>query len=504
MVGGDLYIPFSQKQPKSSLDKLTDSDVPDRMMKGNLRHGRWDERTADSTFHSKGASLMAQGCKRWGLPCLAALFLAFPLWGQRQTELFQGNEVCAHEVLVKFRAGTNVATIRAAQADHDVDEARGVGGAGTLLFHSRSKGAAALVGDLYLHPDVEYAEPNYIVHTTAIPNDPRFGELWGLQNTGQSILGIPGVPGADISAVSAWDVSTGSRANVVGVIDTGIDYTHPDLAANVWSAPAAFSVTLGATVINCDAGTHGFNAIDNTCDPMDDNRHGTHVSGTIGAVGNNNEGVVGVNWTANIMGLKFLNARGSGTTAGAINAIEFAIQAKANFAATSDANVRVLSNSWGGGGFSQALLDEINSAGASNMLFVAAAGNSNSDIDLFPFFPASYNTPNLIAVAATNNSDNKASFSSFGSNSVHLGAPGVRVLSTIIGGNYAYLSGTSMATPHVSGAAALVLSVCSLDTPNLKADLLSNVDPIPSMSGITITGGRLNVNQAIHACNPGM
>src|SRR5207247_6416930 len=196
------------------------------------------------------------------------------------------------------------------------------------------------------------AEPNCIFHTTLKPNDPSFPQRWGLQNTG--------TPGADISAVPAWDITRGSTSNVVGVVDTGIDYDHPDLAANIWSAPFAFSVTIAGQTINCAAGTHGFNAIANTCDPKDDNNHGSHVSGTIGAVGNNGIGVVGVNWTASIMGLKFLDKNGSGSTSNAINAIEFAIQAKALFGVA--ANVRVLSNSWGGGGFSQALLNQINKA----------------------------------------------------------------------------------------------------------------------------------------------
>ena len=217
-------------------------------------------------------------------------------------------------------------------------------------------------------------------------------------------------------------------------------------------------------------------------------------------MGNNGTGVVGVNWTASIMGSKFLDAFGTGTIANAINAIEFAVQAKAAFAATGGANVRVLSNSWGGGAFSQALLDEINRANANDMLFVAAAGNSGTPNDLFPLYPASYNAPNVVAVAATDNTDSLAFFSNFGPSSVHLGAPGVDVLSTTIGGNYLYLSGTSMATPHVSGAALLVLSKCALNTASLKTLLLNNVDPIPSLSGLVATSGRLNVNKAIRAC----
>jgi subtilisin family serine protease len=330
---------------------------------------------------------------------------------------------------------------------------------------------------------VEYVEPNYVVHAMDTPNDPMYNQLWGLPK---------------ISAPSAWDISTGSAANVVGVVDTGIDYNHPDLAANVWSAPSAFTVTISGNSITCPTGSHGFNAITNTCDPMDDNNHGTHVSGTIGAVGNNNAGVAGVNWAGSIMGLKFLSASGSGYTSDAIEAIEFAIQAKQAFGA--GANVMVLSNSWGGGGYSQSLLNEINKANTAGMLFVAAAGNSAANNDRTANYPSNYNAPNVVAVAATDSNDRLASFSNYGATTVDLGAPGVGIVSTIPGGNYASYSGTSMATPHVSGAAALVLSKCTLDTAGLKADILNNVDPVSSLAGKTLTGGRLDVNKAIRAC----
>ncbi len=442
--------------------------------------------------------------KRGGSTFFLLVLIGVPVYAQRnsniKTEMYNGQEAAANEVLVKFRAAT-LASIIQAEAAEDVDQAGDVGSIGVLRFHSKGKSVSTLIRDLAARADVEYAEPNYILHADLTPNDPRFGELWGLQNTGQTIQGVPGTPGADISAVAAWDISTGSRGNVAAVIDTGIDYTHPDLAANVWSAPSAFTVTIGGRNITCPAGSHSFNAITNVCDPLDDNNHGSHVSGTIGAVGNNGVGVVGVNWTASIMGSKFLDVSGSGTTANAINAIEFAIQAKAAFSTTGAANVRVLSNSWGGGAFSQALLDEINKANANEMLFVAAAGNSASDNDVTPHYPSSYNTPNMVAVAATDNTDALASFSNFGATSVHLGAPGVNILSTIIGGNYDYLSGTSMATPHVSGAAMLVLSACALNTTNLKTNILNNVDADPALAGITVSGGRLNVNKAIRVCN---
>ena len=229
--------------------------------------------------------------------------------------------------------------------------------------------------------------------------------------------------------------------------------------------------------ITCQAGSHGFNAITRTCDPMDDHNHGTHVAGTIGAAGNNAAGVTGVNWIASVMGLKFLNAAGSGTVADAIDSIDFAMQVKSIFAASGSANVRVLSNSWGGGEFSQALLDQIMAAGEDEMLFVAAAGNNGLPNDILPTYPASYAAPSVVAVAATTNTDARAFFSNYGKNTVHLGAPGADILSTLRGGAYGYLSGTSMAAPHVSGAAVLALSHCSLNTSSLKTVLVDVVDP---------------------------
>jgi subtilisin family serine protease len=426
-----------------------------------------------------------------------------------QAEMVNGREAVAGEALVKFRGLATAQTLTEANQQEDLEANTEIGGTAVRLFRSRSKSASTLIEDVSSRPDVEFVEPNYIVYADAVPNDPLFGELWGLQNTGQVILGFPGTPGADIGASSAWDLTTGSRDNVVAVVDTGIDYTHPDLAANVWSAPAAFTVSLGGVSITCPAGSHGFNAITNSCDPMDDNDHGSHCSGTIGAVGNNGAGVAGVNWTASVMGAKFLGASGSGTTANAIKAIEFTIQTKLIFGA--EANVRVLSNSWGGGGFSQALLDEINRANQHDILFVAAAGNNGTDNDLVPHYPSTYNAPNMIAVAATENSEGAdnlsgtanevlASFSNWGNRSVHLAAPGTRVLSTIRGGQYAYFSGTSMATPHVSGAAALVLSYCDLNTADLRTTLLGNVDLISRLAELTTTGGRLNVNRALRDC----
>ncbi len=402
------------------------------------------------------------------------------------------------EILVKFRE-VSAEKLRTLARTHNLDRSHHLGGVTSLYrFRSRSATTEDLVRQFSKRPDVLYAEPNFVVQAVQQPNDPRFAELWGLHNIGQG-FGFPtGTAGADIGALDAWSFSTGTTSHVVAVVDTGIDYTHPDLQTNIWSAPAPFTVTIAGSAVNCPAGSHGFNAITFACNPMDDNKHGTHVSGTIGAAGNNGQGVVGVNWTTRLMGIKFLDSSGYGYISDAVNAIEFAIQAKNVFGAAAD--VRVLSNSWGGGGFSQALLDEIKRAGDNNMLFVAAAGNNGYNNDLSAFYPASYNAPNLIAVAATDSNDSLASFSNYGPTSVQLGAPGVNILSAVLGGQYGYLSGTSMAVPHVSGAAALVLSRCALNTPALKANLTEQVDLVPALNTITASGGRLNVSNALRDC----
>ena len=246
-----------------------------------------------------------------------------------QVEDVDGREAVAGEVLVKFTH--TLASHERLQFEQrtDADRNDAVGASGVRRFHSKRLNVHALLAFLRAHPDVAYVEPNYIVRAdVAPPTDPWFDQLWGLLNVGQ-IVGTPGTPNADIKATLAWDVSTGSAANAVAVIDSGIDYTHSDLAPNVWSAPAPFSVTIAGRNITCPAGSHGFNAILNVCDPMDDYGHGTHVAGTIGAVGNNGNATTGVNWTTRMIGAKFLDTAGTGTIANAINAIEFVIQAAA-------------------------------------------------------------------------------------------------------------------------------------------------------------------------------
>jgi len=341
------------------------------------------------------------------------------------------------------------------------------------------------IASLKKNPNVEYAEPNYEIHIDVVPNDPRFPELYGMRNTGQT----GGTAGADIKATQAWDLFTGDPNLKVGVIDTGVDYNHPDLAANIWTNPGE----IPDNNIDDDGNgyiddVHGYDFANNDGDPFDDNGHGTHCSGTIAGVGNNNVGVAGVNWNAKIVAIKFLNAGGSGSTEGAIAGVQYAIAV----------GVRLTSNSWGGGGPSQALLDAINAAGAAGQLFVAAAGNSSVNTDVTPQYPAAYNSPYIISVAATDHNDNLASFSNYGATTVDIGAPGVNILSCQPGGGYQMLSGTSMATPHVSGVVALTMGRFPLIS-NLQAKtlILNAADPKASLAGKCVTGGRLNAFMSI-------
>src|SRR3989449_1038385 len=343
-------------------------------------------------------------------------------------------------------------------------------------------------------PDVLYAEPNWIVDAQVVPSDPSFSSLWGLNNTGQN----GGIPDADIDAPEAWDITTGSSDVVVAVIDTGIDYTHPDLSANMFRN----ELDCNSNGIDDDGNglvddCFGIDTANNDSNPMDDANpgHGSHVAGTIGAVGNNAVGVVGVNWAIRLMACKFLGSTGSGTTADAIDCLEYVKLMKDR-----GVNIVATSNSWGGGGFSQGLFDAIEAHLHRGILFIAAAGNANpgSNNDTKPFYPAAYYLPNVISVAATTRTDALASFSNFGRRTVHLGAPGQEILSTTPGNTYSSLSGTSMATPHVTGVAALLKAQDpARDWRALKNLILAGGDTVPSLATTTITQKRLNARGAL-------
>ncbi len=396
---------------------------------------------------------------------------------------------------------------------------------GTLLQHLPAKGSRAerittswklppgadvldVIERLAGQPGVVFAEPNYLLSTTLAPaqtrpSDPRFDELWGMDNTAQT----GGVADADIDAPEAWGRHTGSGNIVVGVIDTGVNYDHQDLAANIW---VNLNEIPGNGVDDDNNGfvddVRGWDFVNNDNDPDDDNKHGTHVAGTIGAVGDNGIGITGVNWRIQIMPLKFLDNRGSGTTEDAIKAINYATNMRLGRNPNNldfnpeqpdfdPVNIVLTNNSWGGGASSQVLKTAIEASRDANMLFIAASGNSGGGAGL----PAAYNSDNIISVAATDHADELASFSSRGDN-VDLAAPGDEILSTMRNG-YHKLSGTSMAAPHVAGAAALVWDVLADsgydDYETVRDCLFSTVDQLPSLADTTVTGGRLNAHNAL-------
>jgi subtilisin family serine protease len=458
-----------------------------------------------------------------------------------------------------------------------------LGVAGEVLIQISTAVPEARVQSLANLPNVSFVEPNSVEGTiAAVPDDPGFAMQYGFQNTGQVISGQTGIAGADISATQAWDITTGSYQVVVADLDTGIDYTHPDLRDNIWlnnaeipdsrlanlrryvsnpsnpddtTKPITFADLndprnwgpfkimphndgTGHMVVDAndvlanmdlDGGGHdlgtggwsfpgntkdgdtahpndyvGWNFVANNNRPLDDNNHGTHTGGTIGAEGNNGIGVTGVNWVAQIMPLKWLDGGGNGTPAQADMAIAYSVLHGA----------RVSSNSWRFTSYTidQSVYDAIQMAGAAGQLFVCAAGNESRNNDTSDLTPAAFTRTtsagpaldNVIAVAATDNRDGIAGFSNYGAHSVQLGAPGVNVWSTFPAtrGSYAFDSGTSMATPHVAGAATLLwgysLNSTYLD---IKNALLAGVDHIASLQGVTVTGGRLNVYHSLQLLN---
>jgi thermitase len=418
------------------------------------------------------------------------------------------------EVLVRFRPGTTLDYIKSVVATHHdrfEDEIESVDGL-TAVEDEDGLDADTVVKEYLKVPGVEYAEPNMqitlddprssssfgfgsgsgsgsmVSYPMNLPDDPMFGNQWSLQNTGQN----GGKDGADISAVNAWDTTRGSESVVVAVLDSGVDYTHQDLIENMWHRTADVAEYSDRELGTIDD-INGFNAVDNLRDPMDDNGHGTHCAGIIGAEGGNGFGISGVNWHVKIMPLKFMNAFGQGTTKDAIEAINYVIDRK-----KAGVNVRVISASWGSTSKSKALGDAIKRAGEEGILFVAAAGNSSENADKRPHYPAGYDLPNIISVAATDRNDQLATFSNYGAKTVHIAAPGRDILSTWLNGTFREASGTSMATPEVSGVAALVLALePDMTVAKLRERLLTSVDKLPALEGKVSSGGRINASKAV-------
>ena len=356
-------------------------------------------------------------------------------------------------------------------------------GAGTHIVFVGPGRVEAAISALNLPGRVRYAEPDFIhkLEGGTIPNDTYAGNQWAL---------------ADTAETSAWRVTTGGNAVVIAELDTGIQYSHPDLLSNIWNNPGGIG--------GCSTGTHGYNVLSGTCDPMDDDTsyggHGTHVAGIMGAVGNNLAGTTGVNWTTSLMPVKWVNASNTGYTSDLITAMDWVVQVK-----QSGVNVRVVNDSatWPGTASSQALSDAIDLLGSNDILFVAAAGNTAQNNDTTPRYPCSYDRPTMICVGASDQNDQLWSSSNYGVSTVKLAAPGVNIYSTLRQSNYGYISGGSMAAPQVSGTAALILSEGYMSVSALRSDILNSVDPIPALQGLVATGGRLNVCKAVPGCAAG-
>ena len=401
------------------------------------------------------------------------------------------------EILVKFKSGVSQQTIdELTERMNDRVEDRIENAPGwEAIDDLDNDNVDALIAKYKAIPEVEDAEENYEISLDetssllpVLPHDPQFGEQWALSNSGQR----GGKKGADISAPLAWARTTGSEEVVVAVLDSGVDYTHEDLAPNMWTRPDSLAPYHDNELGTIDD-VAGFNAIDNASDPMDENGHGTHCAGIIGAEGENDLGIAGVNWKVRIMPLKFMNAGGFGTTKDAIEAINYVIDRK-----KAGVNVRIISASWGGTQRSRALEAVIRKAYENDILFVAAAGNASVDNDRNPHFPSSYNVPNVVSVAALDRNDQLAKFSNYGVKSVAVAAPGVDILSTWLGNAYEEKSGTSMATPVVSGVAALILAEHPrMSVDDLRKRLLASTDPIVALKGKVTSGGRINAAKAL-------
>jgi subtilisin family serine protease len=389
-------------------------------------------------------------------------------------------------IIVKYAAGADAGDRADARADAGVVVAGALPLDRTQLVRPEAGTTVAeAVAGLERSPDVAYAEPDALRSGFAAPTDARFAEQWSLQNTGQKIFdGSPpsgwsvGVPGDDIDVVPAWEQGVTQSAVTVGVVDSGVDLEHPDLKASLVS------------------GGHDF--VDGDDVPADENGHGTHVAGIIGASGNNGVGVTGVAWRAGILPVRVLDQTGSGRVSAVVHGYDWAVSHGA----------RIVNVSLGGGTPSQTEYDAIRNA--ADTLFVVAAGNDGADVDTTDSYPCAYDLPNIVCVAATGGDDRLASFSDYGARSVDLAAPGVDILSTYpttpssaASGSYAWMSGTSMAAPEVTGAAALVLDRDPDLTPwQVHEKLLGSVDKVAALDGKVASGGRLDVAAALAAPAP--
>jgi subtilisin family serine protease len=400
------------------------------------------------------------------------------------------------EVIVGFTPGAGAAARAAALAPVDIRAREGAPvDDATVLSLAPGTTVAEAVAELRGRPGVAWVEPNAVFHRMAVPNDAAFGSQWGMRNVGQLVEGRSGTSGADIHATSAWDVSVGNPAVKVAVVDGGVDWTHPDLAGNV-----ALGVNPGETGAGREANGkdddgnglvddwHGWDFHDDDNDPSDEDDigHGTHVASVIAARGNDGIGVAGMAWYAGLIPVRAMSPTGEGDAVDVAAALTYAAARGA----------RVVNVSLGSFTPSQVVQEAI--AAAPNTLFVVAAGNDGVNLDETPTYPCALKLPNVICVTASDQDDQLPSFANFGTTAVHLAAPGDRILGAHPGASYRYLRGTSFAAPYVAGTAVLALSVRpAASIAQVRAALLAGVDKVASLSGATITGGRLNAAKAL-------
>lgn len=435
------------------------------------------------------------------------------------TIVFNHQNVAANRILIKFNHPVGKTFINSIQTLADIKNIQPVGGAGTWIIDSTDLSVGQLIQLFKSRSDVVYAEPDQVLYLTqsqSIPNDPLFNQQWAMQNTGQCVGGVCGTPGADIKAPQAWSIATGNKNIVIGDIDTGVDWENTsDLDGNLWQAPSAFSLNIGGTIYNCQNNDYGFNAIAgemgcNSNTMMEDTYgHGTNTAGIIGAIGNNNIGVTGVNWNVNIIPLKAGNGRSFDSNM--IDAIEAAVQIKIHFGA--QANIVALNMSYACSGFdhdgdndcspNQSEIDEMDRAAQYGIISVAATGD---DCQPFAEYPAGYYLPDEIAVAASDQYDQVAVWNSTECSCAggNIAAPGKNIEDTNLGGGYDLFAGTSASAPFVTGAVALVDSACALPEDNAITDIIDSADHIPALNSITQgTGNRLNLYSAVYACTVG-